>query len=763
MEEKERNQRKRELNCQKPMVTLELKKDLMSSSIAGCSSLQPSAMQQSPLRDISRRKNVASSSVQDRPLAIDFESERLLSDNTVERETLQEDHMHRNDTRELKKPNQKSLSTHRNVSTAENCKIVQKSTDDTSTYSSGLLSWKSSVAVAFESIRERFNVFRKLKSTENEEKGKDRGKAASSNSLTRSMSANSKCQEIPPENTVHSGDVQEVTGYMLTGFDNFEEPAKLESNLHVKGNKQTATVLGNQLRESVDDICSKNIVEACAESDDVIDTSPGISSATKRCQKQANNYDNALQAPKDKPVGDGSSLCGMCIRSESGLNTVSNDRIQIVCFGPENEYQSLDTAPAPSETDSKIVHKQPINSAACDIYTCKNCPACLEGKSSHVIAAHLDVSSDSSVACVDQTSDISSRSVSNDLDAINSIKNTEKRKTLLSDSETKLTHISSAEDRDKPCSEESEPEKGDRETYSVYLWNLRNSLEQNTIEVKRIRSSLSDSEDCSLQCHRISIATDEMTETSPLSTPSSERLISRDKSITDSEDESKCRPFFVTPSGRISPRHPNYFRRNNCGFSSSTEGVNDRITCYDCDSNTIKTTLSDKDFDVSQHLFKQQTNAVVAKANVENVPRHQSKGECESQMAEKSLSKRQDQKKLGLVLTGNWSTIDSSEGDPFEDNEKTFHPAARQRTSPQVLLKQMSLPLTNKRDVNSKNASAEDNLLPSIIRFIADEDILSSVDELSVKSKGEKTVTRASNCSATSDKTRHHKKNAFYQ
>ena len=69
----------------------------------------------------------------------------------------------------------------------------------------------------------------------------------------------------------------------------------------------------------------------------------------------------------------------------------------------------------------------------------------------------------------------------------------------------------------------------------IKLWDLRNSLEQTTIEMQSAFAAFNDFEEN--KDRRFSTTTDGMTEPSPLSTPSSEATNFRGKSISDSEDD----------------------------------------------------------------------------------------------------------------------------------------------------------------------------------------------------------------------------------
>ena len=399
---------------------------------------------------------------------------------------------------------------------------------------SNFASWKASAGYVFESIRDKFNYFRRGKNTDVTLKIKSTQHQQPLNHVIT--------KETPTDSSsvTSSSDVSRNTTKSLRSFVSQNKSSSDDTSTEkaLTDNAEVCSLYDN------DDISMQyEVNNSCPTLNKTVNLSPTSDLPFSAPLKLDKNI-NLVTDTNDNTKCSNTTLCSPCIGSKFHKETLANLK------NNDGEPQGVISRPQgepSSQILPKIVYDQPCNSQ------------------SHEQTHQVSASDNESLSTLEENSDSFSRPKLIDIPDVKlqsatpscsvnqelnlqcgfleegnlSKESSEGNLDVVPSSDTS-DYASIRDKRDSISYEIDNRRINDNEAdrqYGINIWDLRNSLEQNTIEMQCPIAPFEDFEKSTDR--RFSNATDGMTEASPLSTPSSEFNNFRCKSISDSEDDGK--------------------------------------------------------------------------------------------------------------------------------------------------------------------------------------------------------------------------------
>ena len=463
-------------------------------------------------------------SVEERPLVIHFHSKK---EKTETESTFEDDSKSKLDQ---PGPTKRKSSTH------------ESSTAQSSLFSS-FTSWKTSAGYVFESIREKFSYFRRPQNTE-------------------AISKPKNTQSQQPSNHIQTKQMSNKSTYIASDSD--------ESRSTIKSMRALSS--RNKSSSSADTSTDKTLVdeaEVCSLYDNDNSTPKRLGERSHFPSQNANlNPSTSLNllskvAPeldkrknilavdtyhKDASCSNSSITCSPCLGPKIHQEPLT---IESQTDEEPQKIKQFNLETSQTSVFPKIIYDQPSNSQPAQLKSVEHF-AELKSDSLSPSEEHSEALSRPtlmSIPDVTLQSATPSCSVNKELNLQCNFNDDGEISKESSDGNLDILVSSDTSDyasiRDKKDSISFEIAH-DRRTnddecdvqYGINMWNLRESLEQNTIEMHCPITVFNDFEENNSD-RRFSITTDGMTEASPLSTPSSEFNNFRGKSMSDSEDDGK--------------------------------------------------------------------------------------------------------------------------------------------------------------------------------------------------------------------------------
>ena len=399
-------------------------------------------------------------------------------------------------------------------------------TQAASTFS--FVSWRTSAGLVIDTIREKLGYFRRARSTED-----DFPTAQLTNYSIKS----------------YNTDSNSVTKDIL---DHSEEIVKLANEpdcscKHVKSGRK----LINLRRKSFEQDESSSLYDNDSVSKLFKDVEE-LESKQHAANDEVKHIDVATYSPT------GSTLCSPCIGSKKYVkeNLLQNQNLTApkICSNLEVEENK-------TLTTSKIVHHQPCNNQETQNASSKQTINDYDPLNKLAEKTAKEIFDSVQLINIPKVKFQSASSNNSINEEITLNYNASQKEGFKFCNKNKAVNLLDSPEAQEKSVESLDPQTtrnqtiGDSEDFSVNqrsinLWSLRNSLEQSKIEIQCPKTGFEDFEE-KTDGRRLSVATDCMTEVSPLSTPSSDLTHFRGKSISDSEDDGKsvrsrtiCNDFF---------------------------------------------------------------------------------------------------------------------------------------------------------------------------------------------------------------------------
>lgn len=417
-----------------------------------------------------------------------------------------------------------------NANTIPNSVSNQPSTPTTSYSGSSLFSsfsWKSSAGFVIDTIREKLNYFKRGRSVE-EDTAESSSNVLQTNVNLNACQSNSK--NVTENILKRSEEIVKQSPNPACSYESDPHLNRIEKSSNE--NDDTISLYDNDgvciLFENVDEN-EQNRIERKDK------TVENLSSKTEReCFHKYRNDDIERNGESNENAGlVSSSLCSPCIGSKNYTkkNRLLNQNIDTSEFSLSN----VDNVEV--ENNSKIVHHQPYLIQSSRKENTLNKDESFEVFQKQTNGDKKKNEELSKLVNVPLVTFQTASPYTSITQGLNLGCSFNENETINRDSATSFEPLKIVVDRENSSGANSNTESTFLDNQpGINIWSLRNSLEQTKIEIQCPTTGFEDFER-SVDGRRLSVATDCVTEASPLSTPSSDLSHFHGKSISDSDDE----------------------------------------------------------------------------------------------------------------------------------------------------------------------------------------------------------------------------------